>query len=64
MADVHPRHHDQSPQFPLCFQSVNIPMSVEAIDRLIKRLDEDGDGEVDYRYLYNVYLYIAASKYV
>ena len=33
----------------LYFQSKHIPMSVKAIDRLIKKLDTDGDGEVDFK---------------
>jgi Ca2+-binding EF-hand superfamily protein len=31
------------------FQKVNVPMSPKALDRLINKLDEDGDGEVDFK---------------
>ena len=30
-------------------QSVNIPLSKEGIDKLLKRLDLNGDGEVDFK---------------
>ena len=33
---------------PCVLQSVHVPMSVKAIERLIRKLDTDGDGEVDY----------------
>ena len=32
----------------LVIQSVNVPMSAAALDRLVDKLDADGDGEVDY----------------
>ena len=35
--------------FNLFFQGVNIPMSSAAIDKLLDMLDEDKDGEVDFR---------------
>ena len=30
------------------FQSLNIPMSGKAIDTLMKKLDVDDDGEIDF----------------
>ena len=39
----------QSRSVAVCvLQSVHVPMSVKAIERLIRKLDTDGDGEVDY----------------
>lgn len=30
------------------FQSLNIPMSGKAVDKLMKKLDVDDDGEIDF----------------
>ena len=32
------------------FQGVNIPMSPKMLNKLIDKLDADGDGEVDFRF--------------
>ena len=32
----------------ICIQSLNIPMSGKAVDKLMRKLDVDDDGEIDF----------------
>ena len=32
------------------FQAARIPLTEQEVDELIWKLDQDGDGEIDYRY--------------
>lgn len=52
--------------FLLLLKMANVPFSEDLIEALVEKLDDDGDGEIDFRYgmVDEQYVYIVYSFFI